>query len=188
MNLIVIEPPAAEPVSVETLKAHLRVDGNADDALITVYLASAREVCEGLARRAFVTQTLGLVLDTWPDLPLEFPRPPLIDVASITYTDEAGVQYTMSADDYLVDPYTGRLTLASGKSWPGKSLSPLSPILVTFTAGYGEATDVPKKYQTAVMLLAAHWYENREVVSDQMREIPMGVRTLLTHDRERWFK
>jgi uncharacterized phiE125 gp8 family phage protein len=187
MNLIVIAEPATEPVSTETAKTHLRVDGAADDVLIDGYLITAREVCEGLARRAFITQTLALVFDAWPAVPLEFPRPPLISVTSVKYKDADGVEHTMSSGDYIVDARTGRMTLADGASWPSVKLYPISAITITFSAGYGTEANVPKKYKTAILMLTAHWYENREVVSDMVREIPMGVRTLLKHDRERWF-
>jgi uncharacterized phiE125 gp8 family phage protein len=59
-------PPAAEPVSLEEAKAHLRVDGSDDDAMIGLWIAAAREAAENTCRRAFVTQEWDLYLDAFP--------------------------------------------------------------------------------------------------------------------------
>ncbi|MCR4443215.1 MAG: head-tail connector protein [Peptococcaceae bacterium] len=45
MNLILIEGPPAEPVSLEEAKLHLRVDGNEEDTLISALITAAREFC-----------------------------------------------------------------------------------------------------------------------------------------------
>src|SRR5574341_1423176 len=102
MNLRVITPPATEPVSVETVKSHLRIDLEAEDALLDIYIAAARERGEGLARRAFLTQTLELTVDAWPaDGLLKLPRPPLQSVTSVKYLDRNGVEAPWT--DYQVD-------------------------------------------------------------------------------------
>lgn len=37
-------------VSLEEAKLYLRVDGDAEDALITVFIETAEEICEGILR------------------------------------------------------------------------------------------------------------------------------------------
>lgn len=47
-------------------KAHLRVDHDDEDALISALIASARQYAESICRRVFVTQSWKLVLDAFP--------------------------------------------------------------------------------------------------------------------------
>lgn len=180
MNLTVITPPEAEPVSVATAKAHLRVDYATDDALIESYLKAARELGEGLARRAFVTQGLRLVLDEFPaGLILKLPRPPLQSVEEVTYLDSDGAEHTWT--DFTVDARSepGRIIF---HSLPSDSLLESGAVAVEFTAGYGDAADVPVVFVQAILQTVAVWYENRE-----MGDVPASAKNLLMSDRGSWF-
>jgi uncharacterized phiE125 gp8 family phage protein len=187
MNLIIVTPPEEELLSAAESKLQSRVDGADEDALIDVYIKAAREKCEEVARRAFVAQTLALFLDTWPnEKSIKLPRPPLIDVDSITYKLADGTEQEFT--DFVIDKNStpGRLALADGASWPDDDLYPIGAIQITYQAGYGEAEAVPQIYRMAVQLLAAHWYENREATVPNSLgsvEIPFGVTALLTGDR-----
>ena len=179
MNLTVITPPEEEPVSIATVKQHLRVDGTADDALLGVYLQAARELGEGLARRAFVTQTLRLVLDAFPTGPLKLPRPPLQSVESVTYLDADGVEHEWT--DFSVDARSepGRIVF---NSTPSASLFESGAVAIEFIAGYGADTDVPQTFVTAILQTVATWYELRE-----MGDVPLSAKRLFMSDRGSWF-
>lgn len=62
----VVTPPAAEPVSLQDAKDHLRVTWSTDDAQITRKLAAARRYCEVVARTTFVDTVFDLVEDSFP--------------------------------------------------------------------------------------------------------------------------
>lgn len=180
MNLTVITPPEAEPVSLETVKAHLRVSGSAEDTLLAAYLQAAREMGEGLARRAFMTQTLRLTLDDFPsNAILKLPRPPLQSVDAVTYLDSDEVEHAWT--DFTMDARSepGRIVF---NSKPGVSLSESGAVAVEFTAGYEDAADVPGVFVQAILQTVAVWYENRE-----MGDIPSGAKKLLMSDRGSWF-
>jgi uncharacterized phiE125 gp8 family phage protein len=181
MNLRLITAPAAEPVSLETAKLHLRVDGTADDVLIAVYIKSARELGEGLAGRAFVTQTLELVIDEWPsDGKLKLPRSPLQSVTSVKYLDKDKVEHTWT--DYVVDERSEPGMIIFNDT-PSDELFVSGAIAVRFVAGYGLAAVVPGVFVQGILLSVAHWYENREAVMDaQLYEIPLGIKPLFKSD------
>ena len=183
--------PAVEPVSLAEAKAHLRVDGDDENALIAQLIVAARRSCEEWARRAFITQTLDLRLEAWPSSVLELPMPPLQSVTSISYTDSNGATGTVTASDYTVYATTdpGRIVLKSGKSWPGVDLMPGPSLMVRYVAGYGGAASVPANYRQAILLLVGSMYENREafVVGTIVSKLPFAVEMLLMTDRVSWY-
>lgn len=187
----VYSQPATEPVSLAEAKAHLRVDGSDEDALIAQLIMTARQTVELEARRALITQTLDLRLASWPGSCLELPMPPLQSVTSITYTDYTGATGTVSTGDFVT--YTGiepgRIVLKPDKGWPGVSLMPGPSLVVRYVAGYGSAAAVPAHLKQAILLLVGHFYENREasVISTIAVKLPMAVEMLINLDRVSWY-
>jgi uncharacterized phiE125 gp8 family phage protein len=189
MALVLVTGPTEEPVSTAEAKAHLRVDGSDDDSYIAALITTARMHVEAILRRALITQTWKLVLDSWPDEVLKLPKPPLASVSSVTYLDENGESQTFSPDDYIVDTASepGRLTLAKDASWPSEELYPLGAVNIQYVAGYADADAVPQAYKQAMLLLIGHFYENREAVvaaqGANVQELPMAVMSLLMPTR-----
>lgn len=188
INLRVVTPPAVEPVSLETVKQYLRVDGTDEDALIASLIKSARETGEELARRAFITQTLELILDAFPtDLQLEVWRPPLQSVTSVKYYDTNNIEATWT--DYTVNARSepGRIHF---NSLPGVSLLESGGVVVRYVAGYGNSeTSVPERLKQAILALVGHWYENRETVNvgNIVNELPINAKQVFVSERVRWF-
>lgn len=188
MALVLVTPPAAEPVSLPEAKAHLRVDIADDDALISTLITAAREYCEAFQNRAYITQTWQLWLDAWPEgREIKLPKPPLQRVNGIRYYGEDGIEYILPSEDYFVDTQSepGRVVLAPGKSWPGIALRPTNGVVVEFVAGYGNATAVPQRVKQAILLLVGHWYEHREAVitATVAKELEFTVQALLWQER-----
>jgi uncharacterized phiE125 gp8 family phage protein len=193
MFVNVAVPPAVEPVSLEEAKGHLRVDGSDDDVQIAGFITAAREWAEEFQDRAYVTQTLELVLDAWPhpdapDYPvIKLPRSPLQSVASITYKSEDGQEHTLPASSYVFDAKSrpARVAPASRQSWPSDPLYPLGAITIRYTAGYGDTSAVPQKVKQAMLLLIGHWYEHREEVNvgNIVTQMPAGAEALLLQNK-----
>lgn len=180
MALKLIAAPAEEPVSLADVKTYLRIDGTDFDALLTNLIKAAREYCEAFQNRAYITQTLELVLDEFPDMPLHLPRPPLQSVVSVKYTDVNGVETVWDPSNYLVDPVSepGRIAFAYGKSWPNVTLQPVNGVKIQFTAGYGAASSIPENVKQAIMIFVAHRFENPD-----REDVPDAVHALLWPDR-----
>lgn len=180
--------PSIEPVTLTEAKLHLRVDTTTEDTLITTLISTARQYCEGYQRRAYITQTWELWLDSFPaDDRIDMPLPPLQSITSIKYYDIADVEHTMPAADYFADVKSqpGRVSLVYNKTWPAEALRPANGVCITFMVGYGlTAASVPEKAKQSILLLVAHYFENRESVSaGQLYEAPQAVDALLWLDR-----
>lgn len=160
------------PVNLDEAKAHLRVEGEEEDALIDGLIAAATVQAETVYTwRAFVTRqyTLTALASSARRISgrVWLPMPPVQSVESVTVDGVATGEYTLF-------PTMGMLELASG-------VSAASTLVVEYTAGYGDATTVPAPIKQAILLLVGHWYENREavVLATQPAKVPLGVESLL---------
>ncbi len=156
-----------EPITLDWAKAHLRYTSTAEDALITTYLAAAREYFEDQTRRQCVDAIWEYALDGAPDDGvLEIPRPPLASVVAVTYDDAAGEAQTFDAANYVVlpsfvvpddgDPVIdahcpcGAIELVAGASWPATSGRRRS-LRIRRVCGYGAtAAAMPGQIQAAL--------------------------------------
>lgn len=183
--------PASEPVTASEAKLHCRVDHSTEDAIFTRLIEVARNQCEAISGRAFITRTYTAYLDRWPRHCFELPYPPLATISSIKYYDDAGsAAVTVASSNYIVDANSepGRVAFVSGYSLPSVTLREINGVEIIYTAGYGATADsVPDQYKQAMLLLIGHLYENRESVVIQqgvgLVQVPQAVEWLLLTDR-----
>lgn len=187
-----ITQAAQEPLSVEEAKEHLRVEVDAEDALIADYIAAARAWAEEYTGRALVTQTWQAHFAGWPaDGVLELPKPPLQSVTWVKYTTDDGVTRTLGTSVYRV--VTGRepgsVVLAPDQGWPSETLDAGLPVAVEFVCGYGAADAVPAGIRQALRWLVGHMTENREAVTmgtTSPQRVPMSAQWALDPHRCRY--
>jgi hypothetical protein len=109
-TLKVLTPPVTEPIGLDLLSRHLRIDQGFDDTLLNIYLASARQMAELYLGRALITQTLqwtvadehrnherdigwgSPVTRPYPRgrRPIELPMSPVQSIVSFTILDHQG--------------------------------------------------------------------------------------------------
>jgi len=63
-----VVPPTTEPLSLDEVKEHLRIESSAEDALLQVYIEAVREICEHNTSRVLITQTWETVFFGFPGL------------------------------------------------------------------------------------------------------------------------
>lgn len=164
MSLRVITRPNLEPVTVDDVKLHTRIDSDIEDSLLQTWITSAREQAEDFQRRAYISQVLELSFDEFPKLPLSLPRCPVISIESISYIDYQNNVVTMALTDFILDTDSepARIDHAYSKSWPCVTLRSINSVKIRYTAGYGAtAESVPEKVKDAIMLYCAWKNENR---------------------------
>lgn len=171
--------PASEPVSLAVLKTHLRIETADEDTLLATYITAARSYVESYCGTPLVTRNVTFKCDCFGDF-AAIPTVPLATVSSITYVDDAGAGQTLSTDVYEVrtDGLEASIVLKYGQSWP--SFRAGSRITVAGAVGY---TTVPEAIVAALLLLIAHWYENRETAGAVLSEAPHTVTALLVNHR-----
>jgi uncharacterized phiE125 gp8 family phage protein len=170
-------------VTLAEMVDQLRLDGlDVQSDLLGSLIAAACGYVQTETRQQLTTSTWRLNLDGFPcGDTITIPRPPLASVASVKYLDLSGVEQTLSTSAYTVDAASrpGRVALNFGHIWP-LTLPNANAVRIEFAAGYGTSAAVPEILKTAVKMLAAHWYENREAAGDRtVTEVPFAVRSIL---------
>ena len=188
MRFVLLTQPAAEPVSLTELRAHVQVEHSLDDALLTACGVAARVWAENHCRRVFVTQTFEGYCDEFPcSRELMLGHGTLQGVDSVTYFDADGAEQTLDPATYFVDTVRvpGRVWLKNGATWPATESGRPNAVKVQFVAGFGDPADVPEPIKSAIKLLAASAYANREpeITGTIVSKIGLPVEALLGHYR-----
>jgi len=156
--------PASQVVLGTDVQEYLRLDSTAYNTTLGNYVTMARMQAEAYTRRAFITQTWYLMLDSREiNEEIKIPRPPLQSATILTYND-AGTPAAQDAASYTVDTYSepGRIYLNPGYTW--NYTRERNGMLIEFIAGYGAAaTDVPADIKMAITEAAAIYYNSGEV-------------------------
>jgi len=177
-------PPTLEPVSVEELKSFARIDGSGEDNLLASFIESARQKLEDYTGRAFLEQTMVMLMDWWSEKEVYLPKPPLLSVTSIETLDEDGVATTYAAANYFVvtESIPGKIIVKSETSLPLNTVRDYAGYKITYKAGYGtNPNQVPRQIRNSILQLATLRFEKR--ISDE--EIPSEVTKELRHMRVR---
>jgi hypothetical protein len=190
--------PDVEPVTLAELKAHVHVEGEDENAYLQGLIVAARQYCERRIDRCFIDTQLEMKLDTFPiGIELPLPLPPFsptegrqeIEVSYLNVTlqsltvSEAVPVITSQPGTFLAqrDSTPAVLTPNVNGYWP--VTGPIrAAVTVRWWAGYGDGGNkVPVPIRHAMLMLAGHWYLNREAVTPgSMGTVPYGVDELLS--------
>jgi len=179
--------PAADPVTLAEVKAHLRIGHDSEDVLLAGLIRAATAEVESRTGLALIEQSWRLTLDAVPASGLiRLRRHPVREVLSVTI-------YGPDGEAMLVDPVRYQADLSSRPARllivePTRPVRAMNGIEVDFTAGFGEAgTDVPDLLKRAILVLVAHWFEFRAVYrsEDQPVSEPPGFARLIAAYRVR---
>lgn len=197
-SLRTVTAPAVEPVEIDLVRQHCRVDAGYDDALLTMYATSARRLVEGWLNRALITQELLYTITNspppiasplvpqslivfplnWPPLirrPISLPRAPCTELKSVAWGQVGEIE---TADPEL---YTANLEVEPAQIMIHPSMVPMIPaasVQFQYLAGYGaDGTTVPPEISHAILMLTAFLYESRGDVAGDM---PSAAFALIT--------
>lgn len=183
---LTVVPGASLPV--QALKDHLRLgtgftEDGMQDGLIEAYLRAAMAAVEGRIGKVLLARQYRLTLDDWRaagEQPL--PVAPVSGIVSVTVVDAANVATVLAASRYRLVPDLHRPKLASvGVLLPTVPMDGRAEVV--FDAGFGTGWgQVPADLAQAVILLAAEYYEVRQVGEGREAGLPFAVQALI----ERW--
>lgn len=167
-----ISAPAYEPITLALAKEWLKVDTSAEDATIGALIQAAREFAENHTGQLWAQRTVTEYLDEWPGYVIcpAFGRVQAISDVSVIL-DGASTYTAVSTTAYVTDTVSipARIVLRAGQSWPTLETRP-NAVKITYTVGFASISDVPESIKTAMRLLLAFWYENREDIGTPKHE------------------
>ena len=179
----------SEALPVAKFKDHLRMgSGFADDALqddvLEGYLRAALAAIEARTGKITIQRVFSIRLTNWRDVQNQpLPLAPVDQLIDVTTIDSAGVstEADLAAVNLIKDTHRPRL-MTKGVTLP--KVPEAGAVVVRVLAGYGpDWSDLPPDMAQAVMLLAAHFYENRADRSGQRHTMPFGVSALIERFR-----
>lgn len=155
------------PVSLDTVKAHLRLLHSDDDANLEMHLAAVVSQIEERTGRHLRTRTAQLTVCGFPygDEPLALPFPPLVDVTAVTYFNAGNVSTSLATFRKFLGSTPGHIRPAVDSDWPD-TYDRNDAVTVSFSTGY---SSLPQTLTAAVLLgveLAYSelpWLESRRI-------------------------
>lgn len=177
MSSLRVVTPGAQPLPVERLRLHCRVDHTEEDALLVGYQAAAvRLIVEATGRPIGSTRYI-LSLNDFPDYELLLPRPGVTAIHEVRYWDSDDVEQTLATfrSDLYREP--AELWPALNESWPATVDKP-GAVEVEYSSG---STLTDPLVTQAILLLVSTWYENREtdVTGTIVSKLPSGFDRLI---------
>lgn len=187
-SLSTVTEPAAEPVSLDEMKLHLRVGDDAEDDLIESLTRAARRLTEKETNQRWVTQVLKLTLPHWPcgqpfdgwENAIALPVGPVASVDEVRYYAFAGTLTTLAGTGYQtwLDHSPPLVAPAPYSWWPTLQPGKLPAVEVEYTAGV-PSDEVPEDAVALIKLVVGYWYEHRGDGEDPTRlGLPPGAERL----------
>ncbi len=183
MTPILLAGPASEPLSVDDVRAWLKLETRDEDALLSAMIKAARSAVEQATRRALILQSWRLRLPRWPqEGEVRLPISPILAIDAVRRFDAAG-------NAVLVD--------LGAFNWSGSHLSLRRDsgvqgslcfaVEIDVKAGYGaNASDVPEALRQGMRMLIAHWYAHRfeGLHEASVTHFPAGIAGLIMPYRQ----
>lgn len=176
-----IEAPDIEPLTIDEVKEHLRVDNDDDDTLIESLITTARMMVEEYTALQLLPSTWELYLDSFPNEIL-INKTPIQEISSLKYYDSSNVLTTLDANLYDVDiiGQPARVKSVSTSSFPCSYIR-LNSVVCNFIAGYEDAASIPAPLKQAMLMIIGHLFEHREdvAIGVSVNEMPMASKYLM---------
>lgn len=183
MTLSMLAGPQIEPISVAEAKLFLRIDHDAENEIVAALITTARLHVERMTRRIMLAQSWRLYLDALPASRIaKIGIGPVREVTQVTCYDQNGDPEIIPPEDYVVDVSAVPARIKFRPQALQNQKRELNGYEIDFTAGFGATTlDVPADLRQAILMLVAHWYENRSAVSTDVSvaATPNGICELI---------
>lgn len=152
------------PVTLDEMKLHLRVDTDEENFLILSLMATAMKHAENYTWLTLTSSVYNVFYDSREvEEFIYVNKCPVSAITSVNYRNSEGEYVAMSTDDYEVDTVSQPVRIKiTNKPALGNYLNAWK---VVFSCGYGQMEAVPDPIKSAIKLIVGHLYEHREDVT-----------------------
>jgi uncharacterized phiE125 gp8 family phage protein len=155
-------------ISLSTAKAHLRVDSNDEDTLITSLINTAGEIVEEYTGLYLESGTFTYYADRFSSV-MPIHAGPGISITGVQYIDDLGVTKTWASSHYFIDEKSYPMRVQFDEL-PNEVDDRVHAVRISGTAGY---TTVPSALKSAMLLIIGHLYEHRKDVLVGIQSAPL---------------
>lgn len=178
MSIIVVTPPASEPVSLVEAKLFLRVDHDDEDSLIETLIGAAREAVETGSGRALIKRRVRENLDIWRRDAVGgalLGLGPATHIEAVRLLAPNGSQSVIEPDRYRLEGGRDRPRLVFEAGMPA-ILRGAGGVEIEYDAGFADTPEaLPISLRLAVMQVVCALYEARQGEA----RLPEAARALL---------
>jgi uncharacterized phiE125 gp8 family phage protein len=165
--IVLYQAPSVEPLSVDEVKAYLRIDGNTEDALITSMIKSARTTAEKYMGLSLISQKWKLSFDDICAQEIELPYGPVVGIDLVKLYDAQNAETTFSTGNYYLT--SGNLSIYF------REIPSSQRVEIIYSTGFGaSAGAVPELIKQGILAHIAFMYE-RKFVSNQATEVAKNL-------------
>jgi hypothetical protein len=190
MQLILIEKPTSEIISLEETKNYIRIDHDFDDTLILGLIKTTREAIESIIQKSIMKQVWEYTLNSnsicnfdfgesdYPSIfcdiiRIPLPKPPVTKVFKVEIND-----HEIEKDSYTLDAVNNKFCLCFSSKKLLNRKNKIS-IKIKYEAGIAENVEnIPYQLKLANLMLVANAYQERFSYK-QNGIISQGVKQLL---------
>ena len=172
---VLITPPSGAPVSVDEVKARLRIDHPDEDLLLSDLIrqeAGRLDGVDGVLGRALLPQTWSQSFSGFSDR-MDLSLAPVTMVQSVSYLDRSEVQQPFTGFRLYEDAVSPFLRVDD----PPEVFDRDDAVTVVYSCGYAQ---VPGPIKSAIAMMVGARYEFRENASDrQIYTVPDAAMHML---------
>lgn len=162
--MVTSDPIAPGAAALAQIKDYLRVEGEGEDELVALLLASAAELCERFTGRALLVRGFEETLEPGGGAWVRLERTPVRSITAVDAVNAAGFATALPVASYAID------IDANGDGWV-RVIDPGPTKLVRVRYQAGAAADwaaVPEPLAQGAVRLAAHLYKERDEGRERM--------------------
>jgi uncharacterized phiE125 gp8 family phage protein len=181
---VLVAAPADLPLSQDEAKKFVIVEAAEDEETLMALVGAATEHLDGwtgILGRCLVQQDWRQDFDRF-DRCIPLALRPVRSIVSVTWRSSGGQIHTIAQDNYSLRTDAGGSSHVRFKNdfvFPG-DLNQVAAVSITYRAG-DPVDEMPKPLKTAIGMLAAQWFNNREatVTGTIATQLPLAVDALI---------
>lgn len=179
MGLKVIAVTGAEPVSLSDVTNWIRYTGTLQNSVITSLITAAIAEVENWTNKTVVEKDYQLTQQQFTSI-INFPVSTVQSITSIQYLDSEDNLQTVASSVYGLDNISEINQVFqknTGTGFPFSNGEPNS-VQINFTSSFNGDV-VPEDTKTAIKIIVAHMYEEREAYSTEAMRVNPAIENLL---------
>lgn len=180
-----LSPPQFAGAPIAEFGAHLRLssgfaDSDEQMAALDLYLRGAGSAIEAVTGKALITRRLQWTVTRWRNGDRQTaPVSPVQSIVSFKVINVSGAEVVIDPSAYALLP-EGNGAVVAGRGGALPTIPEFGRAVLELDAGFGaDWNAVPADLRQAVLLLGAHFYENRHLDLGRDGGMPLSVLSLL---------